>query len=625
MTTGERLREGLEPMHRRLVERLLEARTADGHWVGALSSSALSTATASIALASARQSSDDIALAERGLTWLAVHQNADGGWGDTTLSVSNISTTALCWAALAFATPRLVQASSAVSRCEAWLTGAAGGLQPTQLRNAIVARYGNDRTFSAPILTTLALAGRLGSDGWRHVPQLPFELAACPPRWFQWLQLPVVSYALPALIAIGQVRHHRRPSRNLVLRGVRSLVAESTRITLRRIQPSTGGYLEATPLTSFVVMSLAGMNQAGSDVAAEGLRFLRDSIRDDGSWPIDTNLATWVTTLSINAFSAAPHRARMAELSRPRQGDGGPPDTWLSLADRAALAAWLIDQQHLELHPYTQARPGGWAWTPLPGGVPDADDTAGALLALHHLDADPRTRDAVAAGVEWLLHLQNRDGGIPTFCRGWGTLPFDRSTPDLTAHALRAWHAWRGELPAEMAARVDAATTRALEYLGGAQRPDGAWIPLWFGNQHAPDDVNATYGTCKVVLALAQIVPSGRSLGDAMRARGVQRLVAAQNSDGGWGGDVGVRSSIEETAFAVEALAAVAQAESATASLRPVVDRGVAWLATATEEGVVTPPSPIGLYFAKLWYFEALYPLIFATAALSRVQGGAAR
>src|SRR6202042_2632665 len=52
-------------------------------------------------------------------------------------------------------------------------------------------------------------------------------------------------------------------------------------------------------------------------------------------------------------------------------------------------------------------------------------------------------REAVLAGVVWLLDLQNADGGWPTFCRGWGALPFDRSAPDLTAHAIRALRAWR--------------------------------------------------------------------------------------------------------------------------------------------------------------------------------------
>ena len=50
------------------------------------------------------------------------------------------------------------------------------------------------------------------------MPQLPFELAALPFRFFQTIRLPVVSYALPALIAIGLVRHAQRPSWNPLTR-----------------------------------------------------------------------------------------------------------------------------------------------------------------------------------------------------------------------------------------------------------------------------------------------------------------------------------------------------------------------------------------------------------------------
>jgi squalene-hopene/tetraprenyl-beta-curcumene cyclase len=42
------------------------------------------------------------------------------------------------------------------------------------------------------------------------------------------------------------------------------------------------------------------------------------------------------------------------------------------------------------------------------------------------------------------------------------------------------------------------------------------------------------------------------------------------------------------------------------------------WLAIRVEAGTVEQPSPIGFYFAKLWYFEALYPLIFAVSGLNR-------
>ncbi len=37
--------------------------------------------------------------------------------------------------------------------------------------------------------------------------------------------------------------------------------------------------------------------------------------------------------------------------------------------------------------------------------------------------------------------------------------------------------------------------------------------------------------------------------------------------------------------------------------------------------GVAAPeqPAPIGFYFAKLWYYERLYPMVFTVAALEAV------
>ena len=179
-----------------LVRRLLEARNASGHWEGKLASSALSTATAIVALHLTDRSEFDSMVAA-GIGWLAAHRNSDGGWGDTVLSISNISTTALVWAAFAVAAPG--RHPQVEADAEAWLVRAAGSLEASALAAAITRRYGKDRTFSIPILTVLALAGKL--DGWRRVMQLPFELAAFPQRWYAALRLPVVSYALPALIA----------------------------------------------------------------------------------------------------------------------------------------------------------------------------------------------------------------------------------------------------------------------------------------------------------------------------------------------------------------------------------------------------------------------------------------
>ena len=81
-----------------VIKQLLAARVEAGHWEGELSTSALSTATAVMALELVgRQRPDErfASLIDGGLRWLAEHQNDDGGWGDTVKSVSNISTSML--------------------------------------------------------------------------------------------------------------------------------------------------------------------------------------------------------------------------------------------------------------------------------------------------------------------------------------------------------------------------------------------------------------------------------------------------------------------------------------------------------------------------------------------------
>ena len=554
---------------------LLAERHPGGYWVGELSTSALSTAVAvsALSLVDARLHAP---LIDRGIAWLSANQNADGGWGDTVKSFSNISTTLLCRSAfhLAGASERF---GTPLLRCQEWLKP--HGETPAEIAEAVRARYGKDRTFSVPILMTCALAGLVE---WREVPSLPFEMACFPQSWYRFLGLPVVSYALPALIAIGQAVHHHRPSWNPLARLVRKLsIAPSLRV-LTRIQPPNGGFLEAAPLTAFVTMGLAKSGRKDHPVVVKAVEFLVASVREDGSWPIDTNLSTWVTTLAVNALASA--------------------DDLEALERKEELVAWLVGQQYRERHPFTGADPGAWAWTPLPGGVPDADDTPGAILALCQFPdlLDSRHSFDLLKGAKWLADLQNSDGGIPTFCRGWGKLPFDRSGSDLTAHALRAWDAVGGEADV---------TRRALAYLAKEQRPDGSWLPLWFGNQHAPDDINPTYGTSRVLQAYRDL----RLMDGEQARRAVAWLIANQNPDGGWGGCLGTPSSVEETSLAVEAL--LAATDTGTA-----VGRGLMWLCDAIEVGKLHEPTPIGFYFAKLWYFERMYPIVFAVSALGRAR-----
>ena len=578
----EKLREAYETVR----DSLLSEQLPEGYWLGELPPSALSTATAVSALSVV--SRDGFAnLIAPALEWLESDQNRDGGWGDTPASPSNVPTTMLVEAALCLA--ECERSGRCIEKAEGYLRENAGRSAEERVRR-LRALYGADRTFAVPILANCALAACAAPDearvDWTAVPRLPFELACCPRSWFRGLRLHVVSYALPALIAIGQLIHARRPTRNPILRVIRNMAVSPSLRRLEAIQPSSGGFLEAIPLTSFVVMSLAAAGHADHPAVRQGIAFIERTVRTDGSWPIDSNLSNWVTTLAISALTATGERL------------GCDPD---------ATRRWLLDCQHRSVHPYTDSPPGGWGWTHLPGGVPDADDTAGALLALAQLDGDG-VSEAAAAGVRWLLDVQNSDGGWPTFCRGWGKLPFDRSAPDLTAHALRAISTW-GKCVSQ--AELHVATSGGFRYLADAQRSDGAWVPLWFGNQQAQGQENPVYGTTRVLAAYDEL---GRG-GDGEAARGVGYLVSAQNPDSGWGGDRGVPSSIEETALAVDALSRWIDSPEVAA----VCSQGARYLADQVANGDLSQPAPIGLYFARLWYSERLYPIIWTVSALGRL------
>jgi squalene-hopene/tetraprenyl-beta-curcumene cyclase len=119
-----------------------------------------------------------------------------------------------------------------------------------------------------------------------------------------------------------------------------------------------------------------------------------------------------------------------------------------------------------------------------------------------------------------------------------------------------------------------------------------------------------------VVLALQQLKERGFDVDAEVLARGEAALVALQLGDGGWGGGragcgQGMESSVEETGLCLEALAG--------STHREALEKGVEWMVDRVERGEGMLPCPIGFYFAKLWYFEKLYPMVAAVAGLGAV------
>jgi squalene-hopene/tetraprenyl-beta-curcumene cyclase len=330
---------------------------------------------------------------------------------------------------------------------------------------------------------------------------------------------------------------------------------------------------------------MAGAGFGNHPATQQGVRFLTDTVREDGSWAIDTDLACWVTALSINALKD-------------------------KLEDREELAQLIRKNAFTIRHPFTGTKAGGWGWTDLKGAVPDADDTSGALVALHIL-LDGKPCPEVEKGIEWLLDLQNNDGGIPTFCRGWGKLPFDRSSPDITAHAFLAFELWQDVLPEKLKAEVDASMNRMLLWLKTIQHSDGSWTPLWFGDQDAKDERSPVYGTA---VAVEHLSVSSNPLAKELAAKGAAYLASVRNDDNGWGGAKGVQSKITLTAKATGALATF------PAQYREAVEKGFEYIQAAYQSGDLEKREPIGLYFARLWYSEELYNITFVLNALNKIK-----
>jgi len=535
----------LDTFIRETGDLLLRSRNSEGFWEGSLSSGALGVAVAITALHFYDATGNQKQI-KGGLHWLEANVNGDGGFGDTPESMSNVSTSLLCYAA--------------IYKCR--------------------------------------------TNAFDFVPQLPFELALLPRAFYRLLNLSVVSYAIPVLIAVGIVTFRFKSQKNPLMQVIRQASIKKSLRLLEKIRPESGGFLEAIPLTAFVCICLIEAGCRQLPAVANGISFLKKTWRKDGSWPIDIDLSTWVTSLSVKSFRS--------ELN-----------TFLDPKSQDQLTEHFLSIQNKAVHPFNGSPPGGWGWTHFSGSVPDCDDTPGAVLAMLALNKfrSQKVCNAVLNGCKWMMQLQNKDGGFPTFCRGWGKLPFDRSCADLTGHAVLAFiktlEFYSSGQSHDIFPKISRSLSRALDFLEKNQREDGSWLPLWFGNQHAADHTNPVYGTARVLSYLNDALEC-KGLDNILRSRikkmcrnAAVFLVSVQNPDGSWGGNPGVNGSIEETALAVTALCPDDYLNQ--------VQNGLLWLEKKIQsEGFVA--SPIGLYFATLWYSEKLYPVTAMMECLVRLK-----
>jgi squalene-hopene/tetraprenyl-beta-curcumene cyclase len=278
---------------------LIDERNQEGYWTGKLSSSALGVAV-SVAALHFDDKNKNSAEIQKGILWLHNNINSDGSYGDTPESQGNVSTSLLVYAALyLYASDKTVKETQ--QKIAAYLSSLKIDVHSPQVAEFILAHYQKDYTFSVPILTMSGLCGVPGDDAFNYIPQLPFELSLLPRRFYRLLNLSVVSYAIPALVAVGIVIFKQKKS-SLFWRIVRRFSVKRAMAILHRMLPESGGFLEAIPLTAFVALSLINSGFAETEVVQKGIGFLKRTQREDGGWPIDVDLSTWVTSLAVKSF-----------------------------------------------------------------------------------------------------------------------------------------------------------------------------------------------------------------------------------------------------------------------------------------------------------------------------------
>jgi squalene-hopene/tetraprenyl-beta-curcumene cyclase len=302
-------------------------------------------------------------------------------------------------------------------------------------------------------------------------------------------------------------------------------------------------------------------------------------------------------------------------------------------ADHPAMvkaADWMLSTQVLGPGDWQcknkDAEPGGWAFEFRNDFFPDVDDTAFVLMALQrvkHPDPD-RMETAVRLGIQWLLSMQNKDGGWGAFDRDndrqlFCNIPFadhnamiDPSTADVTARVVECLgrFGWPAEHPV---------IQRAVKFLLKDQCEDGSWFGRW--------GVNYVYGTSGALRALETVSLTAKEFCQ----RAVTWLRAVQKADGSFGESLWSytdpttkgrgNSTASQTAWGLIGLLAGAQADD------PAIQKAVAYLVHqqnedgSWSEADFTGTGFPGVFYLKYHLYRNSFPLYALARFRNQVQG----
>ncbi len=283
-------------------------------------------------------------------------------------------------------------------------------------------------------------------------------------------------------------------------------------------------------------------------------------------------------------------------------------------------ASYLLSKQQIKTADWSihnpDTVPGGWGFSESNTINPDVDDTTVALRAISSLTTThPSYLESWNRGLNWVISMQNNDGGWPAFEKN-------------TNKEMLTWLAIDGAKSAAIDPSEADLTGRTLEYLGhftgldtqyefinrGAQwliqhqEKNGSWYGRW--------GVCYIYGTWSALTGLQAV---GVPVTHETLQKGANWLLSIQNPDGGWGESCHSdrlqqyvtlgESTPSQTAWALDALIAV-QPEPI-----PEMELGIQRLITAIheEDWKTSYPTGAGLpgnFYSNYHSYRYIWPLV---------------
>jgi squalene-hopene/tetraprenyl-beta-curcumene cyclase len=615
------------------AEHLLSLQAAEGYWLGELEADT-TLESDYIYYLYVLGKADPVRIAKLA-TYVRRHQLPDGGWNIFPGGPSDLNATCKAYFALKLVgddidAPHMKQARETVHRL--------GGLEYT---NSYVRFY-------------LAL---IGAVGWELVPSIPPELLLLP-TWFYLNIYEMSSWTrgivIPMAILSALRPDWRLPERARVDELFKDISYKAAAfdwseqlISWRNVFLAIDRALKLYEKLPWKPLRNRALREAKAWMLAhiersEGLAAIYPAMMNSifalmalGHGPDDP-----ITSREIREFS----RFEMEDAETIRMQPCVSPvwDTCIAMvsleeaglpADHPALvkaADWMLSKQVLGPGDWQfknrDAEPGGWAFEFRNDFFPDVDDTAFVLMALQRVKhPDPeRMETAIRLGLQWLLSMQNKDGGWGAFDRDNDrqllcNIPFadhnamiDPSTADVTARVIECLgrFGWPAEHPA---------IQRGVKFLLKDQCEDGSWFGRW--------GVNYVYGTSGALRALETVSLTAKEFCQ----RAVSWLRAVQKADGSFGESLWSytdpttkgqgNSTASQTAWGLIGLLAGAAPDDAS------IQKAVAYLVHqqnsdgSWSEAEFTGTGFPGVFYLKYHLYRNSFPLYALARFRTQVQG----